>query len=107
MYYKVKITETARNNPKMDIDKDTVFNDFAKSFKTLEEVKEYLRERYGKTPNNKWQKIYRDPDGKQVGYLRCYWNKDWSHNSKSWWQTDWITISAVTEESILLKETSK
>ena len=104
MYYKIIIDETARNRPADDIENDRMFNRDVITVKTLEEVKTKLIERYGKLPNRK-RKIYVDDDNgnaKEVGFLYSFWNKDWSHNSKSWFQTDWITIKECKEKVVLL-----
>lgn len=37
---------------------------------------------------------------KRVGFLRSYWNRDYSHNSKAWWQTDWITFETVSRDLV-------
>lgn len=99
MYYKVHITETSRGKLTED---PTRFNDIIEKFKTLDEVRDYLKERYGKIPTRKQgNTIYRDPD-KPVGFLRSYWNSDISHNSKAWYQTDWVEVTSVVETPILV-----
>ena len=100
-YYKVKITETARNTPKDDSENDRIFNRHEEKCSDLDLVKEFLTDHYGKIPSMK-EKIYQDPDAEIVGFIHSFWNKDISHDSKSWWQTDWISIVKVTEESVLL-----
>ena len=103
MYYKVHISETARNNPKLEVDENRRFNDIVEKFKTLDEVKEFITDHYGKIPKRKdGNTIYRDPNGKPVGFLHSFWNKDISHNSESWWQTDWIEVTSVTETPVLI-----
>ena len=104
MFYELSITETARNAPQLDIDENRVFNKTVESFQTVEQVNEFLEDRYNKIPTGK-NKIYRDQknsEPKVVGFLHSFWNKDWSHNSKSWWQTDWITINKVNKTPFLL-----
>jgi len=94
MYYKIVISETGSNCLKKD---KTMFNRIVETFKTLPEVREYLKDRDNK-------KIFTDKNGQSypIGYLKSFWNKDISHNSKSWHQTDWIEITEVTENVILL-----
>lgn len=101
-YFKVKIVETGRSNPKQDIEENQRFNTIDESFATIEEVKAYLIEHYGKLPiPNESSFIYNDKSGeKPIGFVRSFWNKDYSHNSKSWWQTDWITVTQCTETSV-------
>lgn len=99
-YYELEIVETGRDSLKADPESDYFFNQIRETMKTEEEAANYLMERYGKQLNfEKLRPIYQDDkDGKthQVGYLYSYWNKDISHNSKSWYQTDWITVVKVT-----------
>jgi hypothetical protein len=101
MYYKLIITETSRNSLK---DEPHIFNDFSKSFGSLEDLKDELINRYGKLPKGR-NKIYRDLKNGQsieIGFLHSYWNSDISHNSKSWYQTDWIEVRTVEEKPFLL-----
>jgi len=86
------ITETGRENLKVP---PQSFNLILKEFETKEKLKEYLIERYGKIPKGR-KKIYRDRENTmglvtdEVGFLHSFWSQDISHNSKKWYQTDWI-----------------
>ena len=93
MHYTINIDETSRNHLK---DKSTLFNQEARDFDTLDEMKDFLIERYGKMPRGK-RKVYIDENGKTItiGFLHSFWNRDWSHNTKHWFQTDWITFAKV------------
>jgi hypothetical protein len=100
-YIEVKITETGRNNLE---DAPTIFNEEVEKVETLEQARKFLEERYGKMPGMR-SKVF--VDGKkgetiEVGFTHSFWNKDWSHNSKAWFQTDWVSIYQVTKETILL-----
>lgn len=93
----LRINETGRNSI-CQSEPPECFNNIKESFETIEQLKEYLIERYGKMPQGR-KKIYRDTldkDGKFVpaivGFLHSFWNQDCSHNSKKWFQTDWIEI---------------
>lgn len=91
---KMTITELGRNTLK---EAPAVFNEERKYFNTVEDVREYLTERYGKMPGMK-NKVYQDaPDGEPmtVGFIHSYWNRDISHNSDAWYQTDWVCFSNV------------
>ncbi len=100
MYHKVTINETGRNTLR---DEPETFNVVVKTFKALNEAREYLIDRYGSIPKLRPRNtIYQDPDAVPVGFLKSFWNKDWSHNSKSWYQTDWVTVTSVTEQPILV-----
>ena len=94
-YYEVRIDETARSSPKS---RDSeIFNQEKVTFETKSEAKNYLLERYGKIPNR--NKIYIDnvKSGKseEVGFAHSFWNRDISHNSKNWFQTDWVSVKEV------------
>lgn len=104
MYYKLTIDETSRNTLK---DEDAQrFNKDVQTFKTLEEVKQAIIDKYGKIPERKISNtIYNDSKPGEpiiVGFLHSFWNKDYSHNSKSWYQTDWVTVTEVTENPVLV-----
>jgi len=93
-YYQVNIVETARNHPRDDVDDDMVFNTIKEEFYTESELFRYLEHRYGKNFTTS-KKMYVDKfDGKtyECGFVKSFWNKDWSHDSKSWWQTDWVSV---------------
>jgi len=100
-YYKLHIHHCARPRPQ-DIDKQYMFDQTAKEFNSLDEVRDFLKEMYGKIPRpHKDNRIYLEGKNGTViecGFIYSFWNKDWSHGSKSWWQEDWIHISHVKEE---------
>jgi hypothetical protein len=106
-YFKIEINETGCDTPK-DIDNSTMFNKIVETKKTIEEIEAYLKDRYGKTiPKAHREKrcVYIDKnDGsvERIGFLYSFWSKDWSHNSKSWFQTDWITVAQVVEKPVLI-----
>lgn len=70
---------------------------------TMEEALQILEEEYlhvGGIPKKPKGVFCDDVNGNthQVGFLKFFWNKDWSHNSKSWWQEDWITFRKVSHD---------
>ena len=100
-YLKLRICETASNKPGSE---NRRLSKIIEVFETLDELKEFLTDRYEKMPLGK-RKIYIDGSANtpvQVGFLHSFWNKDWSCKSKSWFQTDWITITSVTEIPLLI-----
>ena len=103
MYYKLSVVETARNTLK---EVPIAFNHEVKTARTLEAIKEAIIDRYGKLPRRTPARtIYRDTangEAMPVGMMHSYWNRDISHNSPSWYQTDWIEITAVDESPVLL-----
>jgi hypothetical protein len=86
----LEIAETCRNSLN---EEPARFNTIHETFETTDLLKKYLIHRYGKMPKGR-KKIYRDCKDAQpieVGCLHSFWNKDdWSHNSRKWYQTDWI-----------------
>lgn len=104
-FYVVEIAETARPSPRSDEKEQSLFNKITEKFKTLDEAKAYLTDRYGKRYQN-CQPIYVDlKDGStvEVGFIRSYWNKDYSHHGKSWWQTDWVSVYEITESPVIVR----
>ena len=83
--FMLEITETGRF--KLNAPAES-FNQFRKEFHTIEDLKKYLIERYGKMPKGR-RKVYTGKD-KVIGFLYSFWNKDVSHASPNWYQTDWI-----------------
>jgi len=88
---KLTITSIGRNSLK---DNAVIFDETNnKYFNNMDDAKKYLTEHYGKMPGTR-NKIYIDDDI-VIGFLHSFWNRDISHNSKPWFQTDWITFSEV------------
>ena len=97
-YFEVTIDEMGKNRPQ---DKEEeLFNIIVKRFKAIQEAVDFLEERYGKLPKRLRTEMLlcsdAEPD-KNIGFIKRYWNKDISHNSKSWFQIDAITIEKVEE----------
>jgi hypothetical protein len=99
-YIKIEITETASDKPGAEVH---MFNRITEAVKTTEDVKQFLIDRYGRVPAGK-RKVYQDTKegAKVVGFLHSFWNRDISHNSQSWWQTDWVTFSDVQEKPLII-----
>ncbi|RPI56474.1 MAG: hypothetical protein EHM49_00330 [Deltaproteobacteria bacterium] len=97
--YEIHITETARNSLKEEAHS---FNSFRRELPDIDSVKGALIDMYGKLPKGR-QKVYIDTlsgETQEVGFLHSFWNRDVSHNSKSWYQTDWISIYEVTRKPV-------
>jgi hypothetical protein len=99
-YIRVSISETGRSNLRDD---PRLFNRLSFQCADPDEVKVLLVERYGKMPKKR-NKVYIDVNGKSVvcGFVHSYWNKDTCINSKSWYQTDWITFDEVSEKPVTI-----
>ncbi|MEA1878667.1 MAG: hypothetical protein U9N86_17630 [Bacteroidota bacterium] len=68
----------------------------------IKEAQEFLIDRYGQLPKGLNKVFVDDKDGnsKVVGFTYSFWNKDISHNGKSWFQTDWITAAYIEKTPI-------
>jgi len=96
-YFEVVIVKTARNHLRQEL---YTFDSERVRFKSIAEVKEFLKDKYGRIPHRK-NKIYVDNEEgnpQEVGFTYSFWDRDISHNSKAWYQTDWITIEKVEEK---------
>jgi len=91
------IMETGREHLRC---KPEEFNFIIEYFKTKEDLRNYLIERYGRMPKMR-SKLYRDINSKSIviGFSYSYWNQDVSHNSKKWYQTDRIVF--FEEEKVI------
>jgi hypothetical protein len=97
--YEIEIMETGRNHLR---DKPCLFNTLREEFASLEKVRGFFLDRYGRIPNRR-NKVYvdtKDGETKEVGFTYSYWNRDISHNSKHWYQTDWVTVFGIDREPI-------
>lgn len=102
MYYQLEITETARDHLKQEA---TIYNIETEDFGSIDDIKQHLIDRYGRMPGGR-NKIYRDNkagEATEVGFCHSFWDDDISHNSKAWYQTDWIEIKEVTTKTVLLR----
>ena len=99
--YQLIISETGRNSLKEEAN---LFNTIDESFTDLEELKNYITDRYGKLPKGRNKIFIDDKEGKaqEIGFLYSFWNSDISHNSKAWFQTDWIEVRETASKPILI-----
>ena len=97
--FELHIDETVRDNLK---EKPYLMNQITKHFQTLDELKAYLKLRYGKLPSGRNKIFIDDAEGnpQAIGYTYSFWNKDCSHNSKHWYQTDWIVVFETYKKPI-------
>ena len=101
-YYKLNIVKTGKdiNNKKDNV--YTMFDDENLEFETLEDVKNELKERYGNCKRIYCYMDDKEGNPKKIGYIYCFKNKDISHDSKWWYEQDWVNININTSEDILL-----
>ena len=98
-YFEVKITETVSDKSDPENPRNVIINKKSMRCRTKEDVKDYLKEQYGKVPTGK-NKIY--VDGKngeaiEVGFTH-------THNGLGQRQTDWVEILEVESKRALLKD---
>jgi len=91
-YIKVTISET---------EDGSIFNQDVEKFKTIDEVRDFIVNKYGVMPDTS-QKVMVG-DNEVVGFTHTFKSRDWSHfSSESWEQTDVIEITDVVETTRLL-----
>ena len=96
--YQLSIATVYQNSP---ADESDYGGEETLRFISMADLKQELMKRYPdrdiKGLLNK-KKVYVDRDGEtqHIGFTISFWNKDISHNSKSWWQTDWVNIEKLT-----------
>jgi hypothetical protein len=98
-YFEVKITETVSDKSNPEDPRDIIINKKSMRCRTKEDVKDYLKEQYGKVPAGK-NKIYvdgKDGEAIEVGFTH-------THNGLSGRQTDWVEILEVGSKRALLKD---
>ena len=93
------INETSRNSLK---EKPCFFNETVKYFENKHDMYNFLIDRYGIFPKGKHKIYIDDLNGKpkEVGFLHSYWNRDCFHDSKAWYQTDWVEVCEMTEKNV-------
>lgn len=97
-YYKVHIVMTARKiSPKEE--RYQAFDEEVKEFDTMKEVERWLKEQYN---GHRKMKMYQDPDGKHIGWIYCFKNRDWSHASNYRWQQDWVSVYSIQSTPVLV-----
>ena|SRR5258708_35617139 len=100
-YYEVLTTNTAKPIGRTD-ESYTIFDVQKKQFASLPEVSKYLAETYG---DCKRQTMFIDTKqgiAKQAGWVYCFKNNDISHNSKPWYQQDWVEVREIKAKTILV-----
>ena len=95
-YFRVIITCTGKEGK----DSWRIFEEIEEKFADLAAVKNWIKEKYGRC-----KKVLMYRDGKngeaiKTGYIYCFRNKDISHNSKEWFQRDWVEIRTVREKIV-------
>lgn len=97
---RITIKSTGKDHLKQET--ANLFDVIHKTVLDIKEAQEFLTEQYGKLPGGR-NKVYvddKDGNAKVLGFTHSFWNKDWSHDSKPWFQTDWITAVYVVETPV-------
>jgi hypothetical protein len=101
-YYEVLITMQGKS---IDGDDDyTGIGQERKVFPDKAKVLEFLQETYGEAEKQEMYADNKDPEKiKQVGWIYCFENSDWSHNPVNrWYQQDWVEVHEVTSTVVTL-----
>lgn len=100
MYYRIDIVSTSKDPGSKE--NFQVFNNEHITYKTLDEVKADLKDRYSRV-KFKRNKMYVDKNGEaeHIGYVYRFRNADISHNSPEWIQEDWVKVVCVEEKPVM------
>lgn len=88
-YYEITIIKRGRANLK---ENPEIFDVETKQFSRKSRLKQFLVERYGKN-------VIKARKNKPI-FSYSFWNRDISHNSPPWFQTDQIIIEKIHETRI-------
>ena len=99
-YYEVSVLHTGK--PVGSKEDYTTFDDSEKTFFTIKEVKEHLSVTYSKCKRVKMFVDTKDGKTKHTGYIYCFKNNDISHDSKMWYQQDWVSINEIQSTPIII-----
>ena len=93
--YEAILAHTTRNSTK---DIFETYYETKENFATIQEIKKHLQE----ISTKKIDYIYIDDDNnrpKKIGFISgVFWNKDCSHDSKSWQEQIWCSIYETTRK---------
>lgn len=98
--YDIHITKTSK--PLGNKGEYQVFDNEVQNFVTLDEVKNWLSENYSKVKKIKMYRDQKDKSSVQSGWIYCFKNKDWSHDTEEWYQQDWIEVYQVERTRVLV-----
>jgi len=92
--YELQITTTYASAPGRDVQRG---GEEIMRFRNINDVIAEIQSRYNgfniKRLLNK-NTIYSDRDDNVYGFTVSYWESDISHNTRAWWQTDWVCVEA-------------
>lgn len=100
--YKILTTETGKPTGASGNEENyEIFNRKESACSTLDEVKTELEDKYGKC---KKVFIYQDDEkgnAIKTGRIYCFKNSDVSHNSKPWYQQDWVEVKEIISKPLI------
>jgi len=102
--YRATIDETGCKSP-ANKDDSRRFNRIRLEAETLDDLWTQILDHYGMKSRPRIHDgnsvFINTKDGtKRVGFLRSFWNRDYCHDGKAWWQTDWVTFDTVSRELV-------
>jgi len=99
-YVEIAITQTAKLVGKRH-DNYRMWNEERKLFKTLQEARSFLQERYR---NCKRVRSYHDVENgaEHSGYVYCYKDRFYGEESKLWFCQDWIEVEEVQHRIVIV-----
>ena len=100
--YHIHIVCTAKSRGKNQEDYH-IFEREDHNFKTEDEAKQFICDKYGKCKRDKMYKDLSDGEVLHIGYIYCFANDDISHSPvQKWWQQDWVTIEKVLSDIVYI-----
>lgn len=102
-FYRLRIFKTSKKAGRYSDDTFDYYDTEVKTFKTLQEVEDYLKEQYFYFKGKK-STIYQDTEdgkSKEVGKIYHYKEKlqEDDYQQKTYYLQDWITIEKVQEKT--------
>ena len=99
-YYTILTHKTSKSfNPK---DKYQTFDVSEEYVESIREAKVILKDRYGNCKRVSMYVDKKDGTMQKIGYVYGFRNKDYSHNSESWLQQDWVEIYECTNKRVVI-----
>jgi hypothetical protein len=103
-YYEIIIEQTSKPRGKSKVDYYQRFHEETKVFNTLPEVREYLKETYGKCKTSMIFRDKKDGTTEPIGTVYHFNNSDISHSpEEKWHQQDWVEVREIKATSVIVK----
>ncbi len=79
----------------------STFNTSHEDFMSMAQARTFLKEKYGKCKRSKMYIDSKNGESVHVGYIYGFINRDISHDTKPWYQQDWVSIYEVSRQVII------